>query len=188
MTVALKPAVEEETYNMDFVDLYEELEALERRVMVQSFHIRQVKLEADREAYQPEEWLEGFGDTSTQEEMTKIKMSKKEDKQQLGDETAELNFTAEKQSNTVRGDKDSMGEGKIMILGNTFVTIMSPKFLAAIFWLKKCFFWPKSFSAENFHVKFNGALEIRVQCFLDELFSRGKHISAEIIFFRNVYF
>jgi hypothetical protein len=44
------------------------------------------------------------------------------------------------------------------------------------------------FSAENLHVKFNGALEIRVQCFLDELFSRGKHISAEILFGRNVYF
>jgi hypothetical protein len=48
-------------------------------------------------------------------------------------------------------------------------------------------------SAENFHVKFNGALEIcvqcfdsaleiRVQCFLDELISRGKHISAETLF------
>jgi hypothetical protein len=43
-------------------------------------------------------------------------------------------------------------------------------------------------SAENFHVKFNGALKIRVQCFLDELFSRGKNISAEILFGRNVYF
>ena len=62
-----------------------------------------------------------------------------------------------------------------MNLGNTFMTIESPKFLAAIF-------RPKSFSAKNFHVKFNGALSILVQCFLDELFSRGKHISAERIF------
>jgi hypothetical protein len=75
-----------------------------------------------------------------------------------------------------------------MNLGNNFVTIGSPKFLATIFWLNKCCFRSKYFSAENFHVKFNGALEIRVQRFLDELFSRGKHISAERLFGRNVYF
>jgi hypothetical protein len=75
-----------------------------------------------------------------------------------------------------------------MNLGNTFVTIGSPKFLAANFSPNKCCFRPKYFSAEKFHVKFNGALEIRVQRFLDELFSRGKHISAERIFDRNVYF
>jgi hypothetical protein len=34
ITAELKPTVEEETYNMDFVDLCEELEALERRVIV----------------------------------------------------------------------------------------------------------------------------------------------------------
>jgi hypothetical protein len=39
MTAALKPAIEEETNNMDFAELYEELEALERRVMVQRLHI-----------------------------------------------------------------------------------------------------------------------------------------------------
>jgi hypothetical protein len=55
MTAALEPAAEEEADNMDFVDLYEELEALERRVMVQSLHIQQVKLETDGGAYQPEE-------------------------------------------------------------------------------------------------------------------------------------
>jgi hypothetical protein len=75
-----------------------------------------------------------------------------------------------------------------MNAGNTFVTIGSPKFLAASFRPNKCFFRPKYFLAENFHVKFNGALEIHVQCFLDELFSRGKHISAEILFDRNVYY
>jgi hypothetical protein len=68
-----------------------------------------------------------------------------------------------------------------MNLGNTFVTIRSPKFLAASF-------RRNIFSAENSHVKFNGALEIRVQCFPYELFSRGKHISAERLFGRNVYF
>jgi hypothetical protein len=59
MTAALEPAAEEETDNMDFVDLYEELEALERRVMVQILHIQQVKLEADGGAYQPEELVGG---------------------------------------------------------------------------------------------------------------------------------
>jgi hypothetical protein len=66
-----------------------------------------------------------------------------------------------------------------MKLGNTFVTIGSPKFLAAIFRPNKCYFRPKYFSAENFHVKFNGAIKIRVQCFFNELFSHGKNISAE---------
>ena len=41
------------------------------------------------------------------------------------------------------------------------------------------------FSTENFHVKFNGALEIRVQRFLDELFSCGKHILAETFVFNG---
>jgi hypothetical protein len=58
MTAALEPAAEEEADNMDFVDLYEELEALERRVMVQSLHIQQAKLEEGRGAYQPQEELE----------------------------------------------------------------------------------------------------------------------------------
>jgi hypothetical protein len=40
MTVALKPIAEEEVDVMYFVDMYKELESLERRVMVQRFHIR----------------------------------------------------------------------------------------------------------------------------------------------------
>jgi hypothetical protein len=44
MTAALEPAAEEEADNMNFVDLCEELEALEKRVMVQRLHIQQ-KLE-----------------------------------------------------------------------------------------------------------------------------------------------
>jgi hypothetical protein len=40
MIVALKPATEEEIDSMDFPDLYEELESLERRVMVKIFHIQ----------------------------------------------------------------------------------------------------------------------------------------------------
>jgi hypothetical protein len=51
MTTTLKPAKEEETGRMDFVDLYEELESLERRGMVQILHIRKVKLEEDEEVY-----------------------------------------------------------------------------------------------------------------------------------------
>jgi hypothetical protein len=39
MTLALNPAEEEETNNMEFVDLYEELESFKRRVMVQILHI-----------------------------------------------------------------------------------------------------------------------------------------------------
>ena len=40
MTIALESIVEEEAYIIDFVDLCEELEALERRVIVQSMHIQ----------------------------------------------------------------------------------------------------------------------------------------------------
>jgi hypothetical protein len=46
MTATLELAAVEEEDNMDFFDLCEELEALERRVMVQIFHIQQIKLEA----------------------------------------------------------------------------------------------------------------------------------------------
>jgi hypothetical protein len=53
MVAVLELTEEEEEYNMDFVDLCEELESLERRVMVQSLHIQQAKLEADGGAYQP---------------------------------------------------------------------------------------------------------------------------------------
>jgi hypothetical protein len=40
---------EEETESVSLVDLYEQIEALERRVKVQGVHIQQVKLEADEE-------------------------------------------------------------------------------------------------------------------------------------------
>jgi len=46
-TLELAAAEEEKEDNMCFVDLYQEFEALERRVKVQSFHIQQVKLEVD---------------------------------------------------------------------------------------------------------------------------------------------
>jgi hypothetical protein len=60
---------------MDFVDLYEELEALEKRVMVKILHIQQAKLETDGGAYQPGEKLEEVGLEPTQEEMEKEKLS-----------------------------------------------------------------------------------------------------------------
>jgi hypothetical protein len=52
---------EEEVDNMDFAELYEELEAQERRVIVQSIHIQQAKFETDGGAYQPKEQLEEAG-------------------------------------------------------------------------------------------------------------------------------
>jgi hypothetical protein len=39
-------------------------------------------LEENREAYQPEERLEGFGDLPRQEELKKMNMSEEEDKKQ----------------------------------------------------------------------------------------------------------
>jgi hypothetical protein len=44
---------EEEMDSMEFVGLCEELEALDRRVMVQNLHIQQAKLEESSGAYQP---------------------------------------------------------------------------------------------------------------------------------------
>jgi hypothetical protein len=40
MTATLEPATEEETNNIYFFELYEEFEALERRVNMQSRHIQ----------------------------------------------------------------------------------------------------------------------------------------------------
>jgi hypothetical protein len=50
---------------MDFTDLCGELEAMERRVIVQSMHIQQIKLEIDGGVYHPEEQLEETGTEST---------------------------------------------------------------------------------------------------------------------------
>jgi hypothetical protein len=50
-TAALELAEEEEEEadNISLVDLYEQIEAMERRVIVQGMHIQQVKLEANEE-------------------------------------------------------------------------------------------------------------------------------------------
>jgi hypothetical protein len=48
-TRELAAADEEDTNNICFVDLWEQIEALEERVKVQGVHIQQVKLEMDEE-------------------------------------------------------------------------------------------------------------------------------------------
>jgi hypothetical protein len=92
MTAALEPAAEEEADNMDFADLCEELEALEKRVIVQSLHIQQIKLETDGGAYQPQEKLEEVGLEPTQGEMAAVKLPQEEAEQQFSDKTAELSL------------------------------------------------------------------------------------------------
>jgi hypothetical protein len=109
MTAALEPATEEEADNMDFVELYEELEALERRVIVQSQHIQQIRLETDGGAYQPGEQLEEVGVEPTQEEMTEANMSEEEVEKQLSDETAELESAAGWQDNATE-EENNMGD------------------------------------------------------------------------------
>jgi hypothetical protein len=52
MTAALESVAEEEEDNIDFVGMCEALESLERRVVVQSVHIQQAKLEADEGLHQ----------------------------------------------------------------------------------------------------------------------------------------
>jgi hypothetical protein len=56
----LAEAEEEEADSMIFVDLCEQIEALERRVIVQGLHIQQIKLEADEGKIAAEEtaWIE----------------------------------------------------------------------------------------------------------------------------------
>jgi hypothetical protein len=46
---SLQKKKKKKTDNICFADLYEQIEALERRVKVQGMHIQQVKLEADEE-------------------------------------------------------------------------------------------------------------------------------------------
>jgi len=58
MIAALESAAEGEATNMDFAELYEELE---RRVNMQSKNIQQVKLETYGGAYQPGEQLKEVG-------------------------------------------------------------------------------------------------------------------------------
>jgi hypothetical protein len=86
MTAALEPTAEEEADNIEFADLYEELEALEKRVIVQSLHIQQIKLETSRGAYQPQEQLEEVGLEPTQGEVAEANLSEEVTKKQFSQE------------------------------------------------------------------------------------------------------
>jgi hypothetical protein len=96
MTAALESATEEEADSMDFADLYEELEALEKRVMVQSFHIQQAKLEE-------------VGSMTTGE-MEVAELPQEEAEQKFSDETAKLESTVEWPLSAIKRDKDSRGD------------------------------------------------------------------------------
>jgi hypothetical protein len=54
------------------------MESLERRVIVQSMHTQQAKLETGGGAYQPREQLEEVGVEPAQEELTEANLSEEE--------------------------------------------------------------------------------------------------------------
>jgi hypothetical protein len=95
ITTTLEPATEEEANNIDFADLYEELEAQERKINMQSRHIQQAKLEIGGGVYHPGEQLEEVGVEPTQEEMVEVNLSEEEVEQQLSGETAEMESATE---------------------------------------------------------------------------------------------
>jgi hypothetical protein len=105
MTAALEPAAEKEADDIDFAELHEELEALEK-----GRHIQQVKLETYGGAYQPGEQLEEARDVPAKELTEEDNLPKEKTKHQLGDETVELKFVVEWQLDATRGDKDNMGD------------------------------------------------------------------------------
>jgi hypothetical protein len=107
MTATLEPAAKEKEDTIDFVELYEELEALERRVNMRSRHLQHVKLETCGGTYHPGEQLEEVGVEPTQEEMIEVNLSEEEAEQQLNGETAELESATEWPTNAI-GDEDNM--------------------------------------------------------------------------------
>jgi hypothetical protein len=109
MTVALKPIAEEEVDVTYFVDMYKELESLERRVMVQRFHIRQAKSEEGSGAYQPQEKLEEVGIQPAQGEMVEFKISEEQVGQHLSEKTVELNFAEGWKVEAIE-EEDRMGD------------------------------------------------------------------------------
>jgi hypothetical protein len=86
MTAALEFVVEKGVDNIKFVDLYQEFEALERRVVVKIMHIQQAKLEEDKGLHQHEEHLEEAG-MGTNEGLTSVNM--------LGEVVAKQQFNDE---------------------------------------------------------------------------------------------
>jgi len=103
MTAPLESTSEEERSSMDFVGLYEELEALVRRVEVQVMHIQQVKLEVDEGPRQHEEKLEEAG-MGVVEELARENMSGGVvGEQQFSDkEPARVNTTTEWQAKSTK--------------------------------------------------------------------------------------
>jgi hypothetical protein len=91
MTTTLEPAAEHEVDNMEFFELYKELEALERKVNIQIRNIQQVKLETDGEEFQYGEQLEEFGVVPAIE-LTKVNLSEETVEQQISEETVESEY------------------------------------------------------------------------------------------------
>jgi hypothetical protein len=96
MTATPNLAVEGEAYIMYFDELYEELEALERRVIMQIQHIQHIRLETDGGEYHLGEKREEAGDLPT-EELTEANMLEEEVEKQ---ETVELESTTEWKTNS----------------------------------------------------------------------------------------
>jgi hypothetical protein len=107
VTTTLESAAEEEACSMDFTDLCGELEALERRVIVKSMHIQQVKLEIDGGVYQPGEKLEETGTESTPRKLAENNLLREMVEQQFSEETAELKSAVEWKF-SITGEEDSM--------------------------------------------------------------------------------
>lgn len=110
-TVALKLAeVEEEEVDiMSFVDLWQQIETLERRVEVQNMHIQQMRLEPDGGGFQSEEQLERAGDTPAGE-MAEVELPPGEAEQQFSDRTAREEFAARWQIKAIEDEEDSIGD------------------------------------------------------------------------------
>jgi hypothetical protein len=83
---------EEELDMLSFVDLWEQIETLERRVEVQSMHIQQMKLEADEGEFQAEEQLEEAGHIPARE-MEVAALSDEEAEQQVSQEKTATEWT-----------------------------------------------------------------------------------------------
>jgi hypothetical protein len=64
---AVEEVEEKEADNMSFADLCEQIEALERRVEVQSMHIQQMRLETDGGYFHAKEQLEEARDIPERE-------------------------------------------------------------------------------------------------------------------------
>jgi hypothetical protein len=95
MTATLEPTIEEEEYIIEFVEMYEELEAQERRINMKNRLIQQIKLEIGGGEYHPGEKLEEFGVEPTHEEIIEVNLSEEEAEQQLSGETIELESATE---------------------------------------------------------------------------------------------